>query len=203
VRREQFNEVISQYCDRIRRILEETMAAARLKTGELNKSLLVGGSSRIPIMRDIVHEVSGVEPWADADPDLAICRGAAFLAAMDDGRVTKKEVLVEEVTSHALGVRAMGDKFAVMIPANRPAPVEATRIFTVASADFEVKPFQGHGRLVTEPTVTPLKPISVSGVRLGSDGKADVRITFSVNNQQLLFVKIEAPGVSEQRQMEF
>lgn len=203
VTRAQFNKLLEPFCERIRRILADTLANARLRPGELNKSLLIGGSSRIPIMREIVHEETGVEPWANADPDLAVCRGAAFLAAMDDGRISKKEVVVEEVTAHALGVRAAGDKFAVMIPANRPAPVQAMRVFTVKSPDFEVRPYQGHGKLVTEPTFTALKPISITGVRLGPQGQADVKITFSVNNQQLLFVKIEAPGVCEQRQLEF
>ena len=203
VKRDQFNEILKPHCERIRRILADTLTAAKLQPGQLNKSLLIGGSSLIPIMRDIVHEETGVEPWANADPALAVCRGAAFLAAMDDGRVTKKEIVIEEVTAHALGVRAAGDKFSIMIPANRAAPVEATRIYMVKSAAFEVQPFQGHGKLVTEPTVTPLKPIPISGVRLDARGQADVKITFSVNNQQLLFVKIEAPGVSEQRQLEF
>jgi len=203
VTRDQFNEILKPHCERIRRILADTLMNARLSSGQLNKSLLIGGSSLIPIMRQIVQEETGVEPWANADPALAVCRGAAFLAAMDDGRITKKEVVIEEVTAHALGVRAAGDKFSIMIPANRAAPVEATRIYTVKSAAFEVQPFQGHGKLITEPTVTALKPIPISGVRLNPQGQADVKITFSVNNQQLLFVKIEAPGVSEQRQLEF
>ena len=203
VKREQFGEILKPHCERIRRVLADTLMAAKLRPGQLNKSLLIGGSSLIPVMRDIVHEETGVEPWANADPNLAVCRGAAFLAAMDDGRILKKEIVIGEVTAHALGVRAAGGKFSVMIPANRSAPVEATRVFTVKSPAFQVEPFQGHGTLVTDPTVTPLKSIPVEGVRLDSHGQADVKITFSVNNQQLLFVKIEAPGVSEQRQLEF
>jgi molecular chaperone DnaK (HSP70) len=202
VTRNQFNEVLKPYCGKIRQILSNTMSAARVRTGELDRSLLIGGSSLIPIMEEIVRDETGVEAWADADRHLAVCRGAAFLAAMDDGRVPKKEIYIEEVTAHALGVRAAGNKFSQMIAANHPAPVQATRIYTVDSPDFEVQPFQGHGKLVTEPTFIALKPIAISGVRLGPDGKADVKITFSVNNQQILFVKIEAPGVSEQRQME-
>ncbi|MCE9563856.1 MAG: Hsp70 family protein [Planctomycetes bacterium] len=202
ITRAQFNKILEPSCERIRRILSDTLTTARLRSGELNKSLMIGGSSLIPVMEDIVREETGVDPWADADRHLAVCRGAAFLAAMDDGRVTKKEIVIEEVTAHALGVRAAGNVFSVMIPANRAAPVQATRIYTVKSSSFEVQPFQGHGRLVTEPTVTALKPISITGVRLGPNGDADVKITFSVNNQQILFVKIEAPGVSEQRQLE-
>ena len=48
-----------------------------------------------------------------------------------------------------------------------------------------------------------LKPIDISGVELGDDGTADVKVTFSVNEQQILFVKVEAPGVFEERQMEY
>lgn len=203
VTRAQFNEILKPSCERIRRILADTISKANLRSGELNKSLLIGGSSRIPIMREIVHEESGVEPWANTDPDLAVCRGAAFLAAMDDGRITKKEIVIEEVTAHALGVRTSGDKFAIIIEANRRAPAVATSIFEIDSPQFEVQPYQGYGKKVTDPTMTPLKPISISGVRLGPNGKADVKITFTVSAQQMLFVKIDAPGVSEQRQMEY
>lgn len=203
VTRTQFEQVIQPYCDRIRNIISNTMSNARVRAGELNKTILVGGSSRIPIMKRIVHEETGSEPWADADPDLAVCRGAAFLAAMDDGRIDKREVVVQEATSHALGVRAAGDKFSILIPANRPAPAEATRIYTTTSPEIIVEPYQGHGRFVTDSTVTALKPIPITGIQLGPNKTADVKITFTVNDQQLLFVKIEAPGVSEQRQMDF
>ncbi len=197
-------DVIGRYCDRIRAIVADTIARANLRSGEMNRTILIGGSSRIPIMRKIVQDETGIEPWANADPDLSVCRGAAFLAAMEDGRVNfKKELSIEEVTSHALGVRAADDKFAILIPANRPAPVEATKIFTVNSTEFTVTPYQGSGKKVTEESVIALKPIQILGVQLDSAGRADVKITFKVNEHQLLFVKVDAPGVSEQRQMEF
>jgi molecular chaperone DnaK (HSP70) len=155
-------------------------------------------------MRRIVEEVTGVEPWANADPDLAVCRGAAFLAAMEDGRVNfKKELLIEEVTSHALGVRAADGKFSILIPANRAAPAKGTGKYTVHSSEFEVVVYQGNGKKVTEPTVLELKPIKISGVQLDASGSADIVIEFQVDEQQLLSVKIEAPGVSEQRQLKF
>lgn len=204
VTRADFESVISKHCERIRRIVAATLSRAGLRQGQLDRTILVGGSSRIPVMKEIVKEETGAEPWANADQDLAVCRGAAFLAAMEDGRVPyKKEIIVEEVTAHALGVRAAGDRFAVLIPANRQAPVEASKIFTVNATSFNVVPYQGNGRLITDPSVIRLKEIPISDVKLGADGKAEVRITFRVNEQQILFVKVEAPGVFEQRQMEF
>lgn len=203
VSREQFNQILQPYCDRIRRIVSGTIASANLRAGELDRTIMIGGSSRIPIMRDIVHQETGAQPWANADPDLAVCRGAAFLAAMQDGRIdTNKEIIVEEATSHALGIKAAGDKFAVLIPANRPAPVEATKIFTTRSEAFTVTPYQGSGKKVTDDGVIELMPINVSGVQLDGTGQADVKITFKVNDQQMLFVKIEAPGVYEEGQVE-
>lgn len=204
ITRDQFNTTLDPFCTRIRSIVSDTLASANLRPGELDRTIMIGGSSRIPIMRQIVQEETGKEPWANADPDLSVCRGAAFLAAMDDGRVdTKKEIIIEEATSHALGVRASNDKFSILIPPNRPAPVEATRIFSVRSESFTVTPYQGKGKKVTDEGVIELKPIPVSGVELNADGQADVKITFTVNDQQILFVKVEAPGVREQRQMEF
>jgi molecular chaperone DnaK len=204
VTRTQFQDIIKDYCQRVGGIVANTMAYANMREGDLDRTIMIGGSSRIPIMRDIVHEETGVEPWANADPDLAVCRGAAFLAAMDDGRVDlKKEVIIEEATSHALGVRAAGDKFAVLIPANRPAPVEATRLFDVASSDFDLSVYQGMGKKVTDESVLELKSVPISGVRLDSNGKASVKITFTVNEQQLLFYRVEAPGVDERGQFEF
>ena len=204
VSRDQFNEIIKPYCDRIRRIVSRTIASANLRGGEIDRTILVGGSSKIPVMRKIVQEETGAEPWANTDPDLAVCRGAAFLAAMEDGRIgSQKEIIIEEATSHALGIRAAGDKFSILIPANRTAPVEATKIFTTRSQTFSVTPYQGSGKKVTDEGVIELKTIPVSGVQLDTSGQADVKITFTVNDQQILFVKVEAPGVYEQRQLEF
>ncbi|MDA7928932.1 Hsp70 family protein [Mariniblastus sp.] len=204
VARDQFNEIIEPFCSRVRRIVTSTIASANLRAGELDRTIMVGGSSRIPIMKQIVHEETGAEPWANADPDLAVCRGAALVAAMEDGRVdTKKELVIEEATSHALGVRAANDKFAILIPPNRPAPVQATKIFTVKSDNITVTLYQGKGKKVTEKDVIELKPIPITGVELGESGKADVKITFKVNEQQILFYKIEAPGVYEEGQVEF
>ena len=209
IERSHFNEIIQPHCDKVRRIVENTVSTAGLRAGELDRTIMIGGSSRIPIMHQIVEEETGAQPWANADPDLAVCRGAAFLAAMEDGRVeTKKEIVIEEVTAHALGLKAAGDKFSPLIPGNRPAPVEATKIYTTNSDSFEVVPYQGQGRrgdVITEGSekFIKLKPIQISGVELGPEGQADVKVTFSVNEQQILSVKIEAPGVYEQRQMEY
>jgi molecular chaperone DnaK (HSP70) len=204
VTRAEFEQVIQPHCERIHRIVNATLAKAQLRPGDLDRTIMIGGSSRIPIMKKIVFEETETEPWANADPDLAVCRGAAFLAAMDDGRLSmKKEIIIEEATSHSLGIRAAGDKFAILIPANRPAPVQATKIFTTNSPNFQVIPYQGSGKLVTDDTVVELKPIPIRGVELGPDGSADVKITFSVNEQQLLYVEVQAPGVYEQCQMEF
>jgi molecular chaperone DnaK len=196
VTRDQFNAILEPFCERVRCIVRNTMQSANLRKGDLDRTILVGGSSRIPVMRRIVQEETGKEPWANADPDLAVCRGAAILAAMEDGRVEmKKEVIIEEATSHALGVRAADDKFSVLIPANRRAPVRATRIYRTPSPDFDVVPCQGPGnaRKVTDAGVTLLKPVEVRGARLGPDGLTTVEITFTVNEQQILYVDIKAP----------
>jgi molecular chaperone DnaK len=205
VTRRQFEEILTPFCEQVRSTVSNTIARAGLRPGELAKTIVVGGSSRIPIMQSIIREETGAEPWRDADPDLAVCRGAAILAALDDGRMDefRKEIKIEEATSHALGVRAANDKFAILIPPNRSAPVQATKIFVVRSSEFTVVPYQGHGKLVTDEGVRALKEIPISGMQLGPNGEAHVKITFTVNDQQLLYVKIEAPGVSEQRQMEF
>lgn len=207
VSREQFNEMIKPDCERIRSIVARTISAAGLREGELDKTILIGGSSAIPVMRQIVEEETGAEPWEHPEKSLAVAQGAAFLAAMEDGRLeTSKQIIVEEATSHALGIRAANDAFAVIIPANRPAPITAVKQFVVGSGSFTVHPYQGEcrrGTKVTDKDVTALKPIEITGVELGPDGSADVNVTFIVNEQQVLRVRIEAPGVHEERQMEF
>ena len=93
-----------------------------------------------------------------------------------------------------------------VIPAKRQAPIEAMRIYTIRQPELVIRPGQGkatRGAKVTDEGVRLLEPIPVSGVQLGENGEADVKITFKVNDQQILFIKIEAPGVYEERQMEF
>ena len=186
------------FLERIRTIVDDTIYKSGLQKGEINRTILVGGSSRIPIMSEIVQEITGAEPWGNAEKDLAVARGAALVAAKEDFRIDfmarDKEIVIEVPTSHALGVRTAGDLFTKLIPENRKTPCEATQVFEKKGKQttLNVEVFQGSGARVTDGAVAKVGVVPIKG--LPPDTDLEIRITFKVNVQQMVSVRAEWQG---------
>jgi len=185
------------FLERIRRIVEETISKSGLRRGEINRPVLVGGSSRIPIMRDILKDLTGTEPWESADRDLAVTRGAAIVAAKEDARIEcisgDKEIVIEVPTSHALGVRTAGGVFTRLIPENRKTPCDATQVFEKKGQQgfLNIEVFQGSGKKVTDAGVAKVGVVPITGL---PQGTIEIKVTFKVNVQQMVSVRAEWKG---------
>ena len=186
------------FLERIRTIVDETVYKSGLKKGDIGRTIMIGGSSKMPVMGRIVKELTGAEPWATAEQDLAVARGAAIIAAMDDGRMESlaggKEIVIEVPTSHALGIRTAGGIFTKLIPENRKTPCDATQIFEKKGRQtvLNVEVFQGSGKNVTDSGVAKVGVVPITG--LPADSDFEIKVTFKVNIQQMVSVRVEWPG---------
>lgn len=139
VTREEFEKLISPFVDRTISSVDEALRAAGLTIHQINDLVLVGGSTRIPLVEERLREEFRREPSRAVDPDLAVALGAAVQAAMIDGR-TVGPVLVD-VTGHTLGVEAWVDHgyghsenvFSPIIHRNTPLPARYERAFQKGS----------------------------------------------------------------------
>ncbi len=136
VTREQFEEATQDLLDRTRFTVSETLKAAGVTWDDIDRVLLVGGSTRMPMVRRMLHEVSGREPDASVVADEAVAHGAALHAALvlarrggDPGKFS-----IRNVNSHSLGVigtdpATRRPRNGILIPRNTPIPVTAKRTF--------------------------------------------------------------------------
>ncbi|QDU96124.1 Chaperone protein DnaK [Lignipirellula cremea] len=139
VSRKVFQEVTQDLLDRTLFTTRQTLQAANLEWPDLDRVLLVGGSTRMPAVVEALRKMSGKEPDCSISPDEAVAHGAALYAGLilseQSGR--KPQFLVQNVNSHSLGVIATNQQTgrrqtSVMIPRNTPLPVTATQNFTTS-----------------------------------------------------------------------
>ncbi len=136
ITREKFEEITHDLLDRTRFTTRQTLQASGLKWEDIDRVLLVGGSTRMPMVRAMLKEISGKEPDASVSADEAVAHGAALHAGILTARKSGNRVpfKIKNVNSHSLGVVAVDGKTgrprnAILIPRNTPLPVAAKRVF--------------------------------------------------------------------------
>ncbi len=128
--RAELEEIMRPIVDRTREPCERALADAGLRREEIDEVLLVGGSTRIPMVRRLVREVLGREPRAEIDPDEVVAKGAAVQGDILAGGTT--DLLLLDVTPLSLGIEGFGGVMNVLIPRNSTIPASVTESYTTA-----------------------------------------------------------------------
>ncbi len=203
--------------DLIRSTLEPIDIAlrdARLSPAQIHEVILVGGSSRIPLVHRLLSEKFGKEPRRDVNPDEAIALGAAIQAGLKSGSIdTSKGIMITDVCPFTLGVEVVGNTgfqkmagmFSPIIQRNSTIPVSRTETYSTTSDGqqvVDIKVYQGESRLVKNNTF--LGAYSVPGVPAGPAGVEKIAITFTYDVNGILAVKtkIVSTGKDEQLRIE-
>lgn len=160
VTRDEFEGLTQDLLDRTRFTTRQTLAAAGLEWNEINKILLIGGSTRIPAVEAMLRELSGQDPDRSVSPDEAVAHGAALHAhsLLHWLETDTPQFSVTNVNSHSLGVvardaKTKADRNAILIPRNTPLPVSAKRVFkthTSAQQSVRVKVVEGESAVPEE-----------------------------------------------------
>jgi len=149
--REWLNELIRPLFPRLLECCRCALEDARLKRNELSNVLLVGGSTRIPAVQELVKEFFGREPSRTLNPDEAVAIGAAIQGAIISGGL--REVLLLDVTPLSLGIETEGGLFSVIIPRNSSIPVAVHKQFTTVrdnQTSVKIHVLQGERRVAAE-----------------------------------------------------
>lgn len=198
VNRAEFESSIQIYIDKIEAIIDKLWVTANMKPTDVDRVILVGGSSKIPRFKSLLWDLIGEDKvYANTNPDLCVAEGAAMYAAyLDDREVFGREIEIRTRTCHALGVETAQGKFEIIIPANRKTPCEKTKIFTsnIDNATyFDIKVYQGSEALVKDNTL--IGTLNISGLPPKRRGELDIRVTFKVGEEQTLSVTVEVEGM--------
>lgn len=185
--RARFERLALPWIERTAPICRRAFAEAEAKgAGQIERIVLVGGSTRIPLVRSKLREWFGLEPDLSQHPDEAVALGAAIQAGMLCGRL--RQILLVDVTPLSLGIETFGGLMNVIIPRNSTIPVKAGELFTNAvdgQDSMAVRVLQGERELAADnwllgEVIVPFPP--------GPKGSARVGVQFSIDRDGLLQV---------------
>ncbi|WP_457640710.1 molecular chaperone DnaK [Persephonella sp.] len=149
--RARLEEMIKDLVDRTMDIVKRALEEAKLTPADIDDVVLVGGSTRIPLVQQKIKEFFGKEPHKGVNPDEVVAIGAAIQGGVLAGEV--KDVLLIDVTPLSLGIETLGGVMTVLIPRNTPIPTRKCEIFTTAAdnqTQVEIHVLQGERKMAKE-----------------------------------------------------
>jgi len=187
--------------DIIQRTVEpckQALKDAGLKPENINEVILVGGSTRIPKVQQLVKELFGREPHKGVNPDEVVAAGAAIQGAVLAGDV--KDVLLLDVTPLTLGIETLGGVFTKMIPRNTTIPTKKTEIFSTASdsqPSVEIHVLQGEREMAANNRT--LGRFHLDGIPPAPRGIPKIEVTFDIDANGILHVSAKDMGTGKQQ----
>ncbi len=207
--REEFEKIAAGLLLKLRHPIERALRDAELSPQELDAVILIGGATRMPIIRSAVTKMFGKLPYSNINPDEAVALGAAIQVALKERNEALKEIILTDVCSYSLGVNVVkqivSDKyeegyFHPIIQRNSPIPVSRVeRFFTVHDnqKEIHIEVYQGESRKVSGNI--RLGELTVKLPPLVGEQSVDVRFTYDING--ILEVEVTTVKTGEKRSM--
>jgi len=186
--RELFENLCKDLIERCRIPVEKALSDARLNKSDINEIVLVGGSTRIPAIQNLVESLTGKKPNQSVNPDEVVAVGAAIQAGILAGEI--KDILLLDVTPLSLGVETLGGVMTKIIARNTTIPVKKSEMFSTAvdnQTNVEIHILQGERELVTGNK--SLGNFRLDGIPAADRGVPQIEVTFDINVDGILSVK--------------
>jgi len=178
--RARFNDMTAELVEKTVGPMKQAMKDANLKPADIDKIILVGGSTRIPAVQEAVKNYTGKEPFKGINPDEVVGLGAAIQAGVLTGEVT--DVVLLDVTPLSLGIETLGSVFTRIIERNTTIPVSKSQIFTTAADNqpsVDIHVLQGERKLA-EHNVT-LGRFQLTGIPSAPRGIPQIEVKFDID----------------------
>ncbi|MBC5584608.1 molecular chaperone DnaK [Eggerthella guodeyinii] len=198
--RAEFERITKDLLDRVKKPVEQALKDAGLKSGDLDEVILVGGSTRMPAVQDIVKKLTGKEPNMSVNPDEVVAMGAAVQGGVLAGDV--EGILLLDVTPLSLGVETMGGVMTKMIDRNTTIPTRKTEIYSTASdnqTSVEVHVLQGERQMASDNKT--LGKFQLTGIPAARRGVPQIEVTFDIDANGIVNVSAKDLGTGKQQQI--
>ncbi len=198
--RSKFEQLVEDLLERTIDPCKQALKDANMKASEIDEVVLVGGSTRIPRVQDLVSEQFGKEPHRGVNPDEVVAIGAAIQAGVLAGEVD--DVLLLDVTPLSLGIETLGSVTTVLIPRNTTIPTRKSEVFSTASdnqTSVEIHVLQGEREMAGDNRT--LGKFHLVGIPTAPRGVPQVEVTFDIDANGILNVSAKDLGTGKEQKI--
>ncbi|RCL55143.1 MAG: molecular chaperone DnaK [Synechococcus sp. MED-G71] len=196
--RAKFEELASKLIDRCKVPVEQALKDAKLSSGELDEIVMVGGSTRIPAVQELVKRVTSKDPNQTVNPDEVVAVGAAIQGGVLAGEV--KDILLLDVTPLSLGVETLGGVMTKMINRNTTVPTKKAETYSTAvdgQTNVEIHVLQGEREMASDNK--SLGTFRLDGIPPAPRGVPQIEVTFDIDANGILSVTAKDKGSGKEQ----
>jgi molecular chaperone DnaK len=196
--RAKFEELANKLIDRCRVPVEQALKDAKLASAELDEVVMVGGSTRIPAVLELVKRITGKDPNQTVNPDEVVAVGAAIQGGVLAGEV--KDILLLDVSPLSLGVETLGGVMTKMIPRNTTIPTKKSEVYSTAvdgQTNVEIHVLQGEREMASDNK--SLGTFRLDGIPPAPRGVPQIEVTFDIDANGILSVTAKDKGSGKEQ----
>jgi molecular chaperone DnaK len=200
ITRAKFEELTSDLTERTIAPFKQALADAKLTEKDIDEVILVGGSTRMPVIQELVKRLTGKEPNRGVNPDEVVAVGAAIQAGVLAGEV--KDVILLDVTPLSLGIETLGGVFTKLIERNTTIPTRKSEIFTTAAdnqTSVEIHVLQGERPMAADNRT--LARFHLEGIPPAPRGVPQIEVTFDIDANGIVNVSAKDRGTGKEQRI--
>ena len=198
--RAKFEELSHDLLERCKKPVEQALKDAGLSKNDINEVVLVGGSTRIPAVQQLVKEYTGKEPNQSVNPDEVVAVGAAIQAGVLAGEV--KDIVLLDVTPLTLGIETLGGVMTALVPRNTTIPVSKSQVFSTAENNqtaVDINVLQGERPMASDNK--SLGMFRLEGIAPAMRGVPQIEVTFDIDANGIVNVSAKDKATNKEQKI--